>query len=185
MLDTAQTNEPASATLASVKHSISLTAIAPAPPPPPPIDFGGPRAAPAQNADLVLCDHEFVAMLNAYRHSGGLARVEELVTMVQRRSDSGVSTVARWIVDRSVICFGWQAQWWVPLFQFDRPEMMLCPHLGAVFAELRGVLDPWQLARWFVQPNDSLDGRMPVDVLPRQPLEVIAAARADRFIIDG
>ncbi len=132
-----------------------------------------------------MCDHQFVEMLNAYRHSGGLARAEELVAMLQGRSDGGVSTLARWIVDRSVICFDWQAQLWVPLFQFEGPAMTLGPHLGAVFAELRGVFDPWQLARWFVLPNESLNGRSPVDVLRRRPVDVIAAARTDRFTTDG
>lgn len=163
--------------------ALSSPRIAPAPLPP--IAFGGTGVARPERADRVLCDHQFVEMLNGYRHSGGLARAEELVAMVQCRAAGDVSSVARWIVDRSVICFDWQAQLWIPLFQFEGPRMTLGPHLGAVFAELRGVFDPWELARWFALPNESLGGRSPVDVLRRRPADVIAAARTDRFIADG
>ena len=180
---TAQTRGQAGATLAFVKNFLSSPASASAPMPP--IDFGGSFAVRALRVDMGLCDQQFVDMLNAYRHSGGLARADELVALLQCRADGAVSAVARWIVDRSVICFDWQAQLWVPLFQFEGPEMTLGPHLGAVFQELRGVFDPWELARWFVLANRSLDGRSPVDVLRRRPGEVVAAARTDRFIVDG
>ena len=151
----------------------------------PPIAFGGSDVQRPQRTELGLCDHQFVEMLNGYRHTDGLARAEELVAMVQSRAGCGVASVARWIVDRSLICFDWQGQLWIPLFQFEGPEMTLGPHLGAVFEELRGVFDPWELARWFVLANRSLDGRSPVDVLRRRPGDVIAAARTDRFIVDG
>lgn len=130
-------------------------------------------------------DDEFVTMLNAYRGSGGLARADEVVALLERRGRPGVSALARWIVERSVISFEWQAQTWLPWFQFAHPQQVPEPSLGAVLAELATVYDGWDLAHWFVRPNSALAERRPVEALARDPAGVLQAARADRFVVRG
>ena len=130
-------------------------------------------------------DDEFLAMLAAYRCHGGLARAEEFLALLHDDGGMGLSTLARWIARRSVISFEWQAQIWLPLFQFMRPEMRPCPAVVSVLAELAPVCEPWELAHWFARDNVWLDGRVPADALAITPAAVLAAARADRFIRTG
>ena len=124
-------------------------------------------------------------MTAAFQRSGGLVCGNEVAGMVQAHWDQAVSTVARWIVSRRVLSFVWQSQTLLPLFQFERPAMLLRPGMREVLAELNGVLDDWELARWFAEPNGWLDDEAPADLLARRPAEVLAAARADRFITRG
>lgn len=130
-------------------------------------------------------DDAFVAMLGAYRCSGGLARVDEVVTLLERGGQPAVATLARWIVERSVISFEWQAQTWLPWFQFRRADRVPDPALLAVFAELAAVYDGWELAHWFARPNAALGGGAPADLIISVPGAVLQAARADRFIARG
>lgn len=132
-----------------------------------------------------LVDDEFVTLLNAYRGSGGLARADEVVALLERRGRPGVSLLARWIVECRVIGFEWQAQTWLPWFQFADPQRLPEPSVGAVLAELATVYDDRELAHWFVRPNSALAGRRPVDALARDPAGVLRAARADRFVVHG
>ena len=58
-------------------------------------------------------DRQFVAMLDAYRDSGGLCRARELQEVIARSTDVGGSDVAAlngWIMQREVICFNWQGK---------------------------------------------------------------------------
>ena len=130
-------------------------------------------------------DGEFLAMLAAYRRHGGLAHAEELLALLRGDGGDGLSTLARWIARRSVISFEWQAQIWLPLFQFTRPDMRPCPAVVSVLAELAPVCEPWELAHWFARDNVWLDGRVPAGALAITPAAVLAAARADRFIRTG
>jgi len=45
-------------------------------------------------------DDQFVAMLNAYRGSGGLAREENLLALSSRRCGLDADTLANWIAER-------------------------------------------------------------------------------------
>lgn len=130
-------------------------------------------------------DHQFVAMLNSYRGSGGLAREQEVVALFKRRYGPDRATLASWIVEREVICFEWQSQTWLPWFQFNRFDMAPQPELDQVFAELTSVYDPWELANWFARPNPWLADRTPVDTLVYDLPVVVHAARADRLIANG
>ncbi|QDL36776.1 hypothetical protein [Rhodoferax sediminis] len=130
-------------------------------------------------------DHQFVAMLNGYRGSGGLARADEVLKVLKRHSEAHVARLARWIVKRKVICFEWRSQTWLPWFQFDRFDTTPQPELGPVFTELTPIFDPWELANWFAQPNPWLADCTPVETLRVDPAAVLQAARADHFIAAG
>ena len=130
-------------------------------------------------------DDQFVYLLNAYRSSGGLARDNELITSSRRRCGLNTGTLARWIAEREVIGFFWQSRTWLPLFQFNLPDMTLAPALGQVLAELIPVYDPWELANWFSQPNPWLADCVPAEALEPDPLAVLQAARVCRFIANA
>lgn len=124
-------------------------------------------------------DDAFVAMLGAYRCSGGLARVDDVVTLLEGCGHAGVATLARWIVERSVISFEWQQQTWLPWFQFKRADRVPDPALRAVLAELAAVCDGWALANWFARPHPALAGGAPVDLIASDPNAVLQAARVE------
>lgn len=130
-------------------------------------------------------DHRFINMLDGYRESGGLARAEEVLALFRRCDGPDVAVLARWIARRELICFEWQQQTWIPLFQIDRVH--LCPdaRLKAVFTELNRVYDQWEMGNWFALPNPWLAERTPVEAFPCDPCAVLDAARADRFVVAG
>lgn len=123
-------------------------------------------------------DHAFVELLAAYRGSGGLARTYELIVALRSRSRPDTEQLARWIVTREIISFDWQGQKWFPWFQFDRESGRPCPLVGDIVHALCPVLDDWQMACWFVQPNVSIDNGVPAEELACQPANVWAAAHA-------
>ena len=130
-------------------------------------------------------DDQFVAMLNAYRGSGGLARDKELLSSSRRLCGFDASTLANWISGREVVRFFWQSRTWLPLFQFNSLDMTRAPALGQVLAELTPVYDDWELANWFSQPNPWLADCVPAEALEPDPLAVIEAARVCRFIANA
>ncbi len=69
-----------------------------------------------------------------------------------------------------------------PLFQFAQSEPIAAMHdiLVLFFG-----LSEWQIALWFFAPNAWLDHASPMDVLPRDPEVVIAAARHAVEPIEG
>ena len=130
-------------------------------------------------------DMQFIALLDAFRPSGGLARTQEALELFTRHCGPDMATVARWMVAREVVCLDWSAQSWMPMFQFDLVNMVPLPQLAPVLAELNPVYSPWALAAWFAQPNPWLDGERPADVLVSNYAGVLDAARADRFVALG
>lgn len=128
---------------------------------------------------------EFVTLLDGYRPSGGLARAEEVLTLLECHGGLSVTTLARWIVERSVISFEWQAQIWLPWFQFNRAGMTRVRGLTPVLAELTTACDPWEPAHWFVRPNSCLAGRIPAELMRCDPDAVFDAARVERFVANA
>lgn len=130
-------------------------------------------------------DHQFIAMLDSYRGSGGLARSQEVVAMFKRHSGSDPTTMVNWIGNKKVICFEWQSTMWLPLFQFNRLDMTLQPGLSLVLAELSAGFEAWELARWFAQPSPWLWNRSPADMLGLDPAAVLTASRAVQLVANG
>jgi hypothetical protein len=122
----------------------------------------------------------------AYRRHGGLASADEVVNMLGRRNHAQpLSRVARWLVAGDVVSFERQSRTWLPLFQFELRAMALRPEVRVVIRELSGVFDGWELASWFVSPNNWLGNMTPVAALTTLPAVVREAARVDRFIACG
>jgi hypothetical protein len=126
-------------------------------------------------------DQQFIGMLDAYRSHGGLARVQEVLARLRRRRGPGMATLANWITRRQVICFEWQSQSWLPLFQFNPVDMQPQAQLGQLLTELACVYDNWELASWFVRPHARLAQRSPLEALAPDLDDVLRAARSDRL----
>lgn len=130
-------------------------------------------------------NHQFVELLNAFRRSGGLARVPEVAARFQSYNVNDVSPLAAWVNRREVISFEWQSMLWLPLFQFNPVGLTLRAGLSSVLVELAGIYDDWDLANWFAQPNPWLADRAPADMLAVAAPQVLNAARAERFVEAG
>ncbi len=128
-------------------------------------------------------DRRFVELLGAYRASGGLARAQEVRALHQRRGATERRALARRIAGRELISFEWQAQAWLPLFQFTGGDMGLLPGLAPVLAELVPLYDGWEVAEWFVREAPALDNASPLALLPQAWQQVLEAARMEHFIL--
>lgn len=128
-----------------------------------------------------LQNNRFVSLLNACRRSGGLARASEVAARFKRQGQYDLSPLAGWLVRREVISIEWQANLWLPLFQFQPTAMALRPGLSPVLAELVVVYNDWDVATWFTLPNPWLANAAPADALAAGAAQVLDAARAERF----
>lgn len=152
-----------------------------------------PAGAPAAvSAPLLLVtagdandDASFVGLLNAYRHSGGLARAVEVSRMFACLRGTDERPRAPWLARRCWIAFEWQAQTWLPRFQFLPAGPLPMPAVAAVLDELNPVFDAWEIAEWFARRNACLGGHAPVDALGEDPCAVLQAARFDRYVATG
>lgn len=136
----------------------------------------------SESAYLRRADREFVQMLDGFRNSGGLARLQEVAKLCERRGGPDIATLSACLARREIICFEWQSHGWLPLFQFSQVDMSVYPQVQPVVSELSCIHDPWELAFWFSQPNPWLANRAPADALLLDPGTVLQAARADRFV---
>lgn len=158
-----------------------------------PVQPQGMAAQPFVNADSRadsprqewLSNRQFIAMLDAYRPSGGLARAQEVATMFKTHGLSDPATLAGWIIRRQVISFEWQGKIWLPLFQFNHVDMTRQPGLAEALSELVVVYDDWDIASWFSRPNPWLAECTPADSLAAAAPEVLNAARAERYVAAG
>lgn len=132
-------------------------------------------------AFLRQADNEFVQMLNGFRSSGGLARLDEVIDLCQRRGGPDIGVLSASLARKEIICFEWQSEGWLPLFQFNPADMAIRSQIKPVVAELSCIYGPWDLAFWFSQPNPWLDCRAPAESLLSDLPTVLQAARADRF----
>lgn len=142
-------------------------------------------AAPRRYPPVRSADQQFITMLDAYRDTGGIARVQELIQLCRSHGGPSVAVIAAWIDARAVICFEWRSDIWLPWFQFHHHDLIPHPQLEPVFAELGAVYDPWDTACWFAEPNPWLADRAPVDALLADLPGVLQAARVDHFIANG
>jgi hypothetical protein len=121
----------------------------------------------------------------AYASRGGVVDSTEFSALLRAHSEQPISQVARWIVAREVVQFWCHGETQFPLFQFDLADMSLRPRARQVIQELSPAFDDLGLAHWFIRPNSLLADAAPVDHLAHDPHAVVAAARADRFVMLG
>lgn len=133
-----------------------------------------------------VAKHRMAGMRMAFAASGGLRSVGELAHRNDSRSRTRFAHIARWIATREIIGFMWEAEPWVPMFQFDagpglRPRQALQP----LFALLVPLYDAWEIANWFARPNHWLSGHRPVDDCAARLSAVLDVAHLEHFIASG
>jgi hypothetical protein len=127
----------------------------------------------------------FDDMIGAFKAFGGTARADDLALLLEEQRKGDFVSLAKRMVSRDIFSFEWQNHFWVPMFQFDPKDLTVKQEVRRVVHELASVLDNWTLALWFTEPNAWLKGKRPVEMLDRYFSDVLAAARADRFVATG
>jgi hypothetical protein len=153
--------------------------------PPPPRPDGLAACLPDAALDATwhgLQARRFASLQAAFARHGGCAPADHVCGLLRTHWDQPLSRVARWITQRDIVSLAWQAQVWIPLFQFERPSLDLDATTCGLVRTLRPVYDDWELAEWFVRPHEFLAGRIPVGLLAGNPRAVKEAARMDLFI---
>jgi len=143
-----------------------------------------PDAPAAQEGDGDW-NSQFAAMEAAYARHGGVLSADEVVQLMRGHCEQPISVLARWIVSRAMIAIHWHSGILIPMFQIDPLSRGLRPGCREIVAELKDVMDDWEMARWFAASNSWLGGLAPVDALASSWREVFHAARAMRFIARG
>ncbi|MBT9493158.1 MAG: hypothetical protein IV107_12635 [Paucibacter sp.] len=152
----------------------SLGAFAPAPAAPLPVDLEVPNP------------RGFIALLEAFRASGGTAPGEIVERLLAEHQIGNAGSLAWLLEARQIFGFEWRASLWIPMFQFDSGD--LAPHAGAkqVRAELPPLWSGWAVAAWFAAANTHLAGCRPVDRLNSDLDAVLQAVDAlemvDEFV---
>lgn len=140
-------------------------------------------------ADLALGDvmdsqpssRGFIAMLEVYRATGGMAPGNFLCHSLQEHQRGDLGQLARLIGDRRIFVLDWRGDSWIPMFQFDADDLSCKAGPALVRAELAGLDSGWAIAYWFAQPNAQLGGRLPVEVVDLDLSAVVDAARYRAF----
>ena len=134
---------------------------------------------------LGLDHHGFNALADAFKHSGGAARADDFALRLEDQKKGDFVSLAKRLVSRDIFCFEYQDHFWIPMFQFHLADLSARQEVSHVVDELAAVLDNLMLAKWFAEPNDWLQCKRPVDMLEHCFSDVMAAARADRFVARG
>jgi len=124
-------------------------------------------------------------LLHGFRSCGGIVNGDAFAAMLRDRCDQAISVLARRIVRREMVHVPWRSQLLVPLFQFEPLDLSVREGVCTVMQTLAPIYDDWEMASWFAEPNESLGGRRPAELVVQDPDAVIQAARADWFVVQG
>jgi hypothetical protein len=144
-----------------------------------------PRIRTAPDGFQCLADRQIELMNVAFRDHGGILSGDAVAERLRPMFSQPISMLARWIVARSVVSLAWQGHTMIPMFQFQPCDLSIRSSFSRVLDELKDTFDNWELGLWFATPNTWLDDRAPVDCLDENWIDVVQAARADRFIVRG
>lgn len=127
----------------------------------------------------------FDSMVAAFKASGGTARADDFALLLEQRKTGNFISLAKQLVSRDIFSFEFKNHFWIPMFQFNLHDLTVSHEAKRVVDELAAVLDSLMLALWFTEPNAWLKSRRPVDMMEHFFSDVLAAARADRFVARG
>src|SRR6202008_4574182 len=112
-----------------------------------------------------LEDRQLQSITCGLRHHGGLATFDDVVLRMAPQIAQPAVALSRWMKQGVVIHLARKTEALLPLFQFDLTELGLDGRVAPVLQELGGIFDNWELALWFVTPNECTAGKAPVDML--------------------
>jgi len=136
-----------------------------------------PHPAPPVFSPLSPCSRGFIAMLEAFRDSGGTAPASTLARLLHKHPVGCAMDMDALLDTGQVFGFLWRASLWVPMFQLDVQALTPKPEPQDVRAALPPAWSGWAVASWFAQPNAMLDGRKPVDLIEADAAVVQKAAQ--------
>lgn len=144
-------------------------------------NFDGARRNPPPTHELP----PFMQLQQAFEACGGLASGDHVAGLMRSFSPQPISQLARQIVARELVVVADAAVIWLPMFQFDRASMRPLAAVQGALTELRELLGDGDIARWFAQCNDDLEGVAPMQRAAQDPDAVIRAARCRRLAALG
>jgi hypothetical protein len=150
------------------------------------ITFGDEFADSAPQAGALRADDgpDFAALTATLRPWGGFIEGETLARLLQERGLGDFSLLAKAIVSRQLISVQHAGRQWLPVFQFDT-NLAVRPQVRRLVVELKDTFDATGLVQWFVERNEWLRDRRPIDLVDSEFGEVWNAACADRFVATG
>ncbi len=126
----------------------------------------------------------FVAMLEAFRATGGTAPAEVLGGMLNDLQGCSANNLAELLHSGQVFGFEWRGSLWIPMFQFELESLEVKRGPQEVRAELPSLWAGWTLAGWFATAHTLLDEQRPVDMLNTRPSAVMYAAQLEPITAD-
>jgi len=151
----------------------------------PPVDLPSLHLPPAPAHPACRDSRAFADLRASLRASGGLVRAQDLALLLEDYRLEDFVGLARRIARGDLFVIDWRHEVWVPMFQYRLRDFSLRTEVASVRAELGDAFDGWATAEWFARPSEWLQGRTPLALI-RSDLselpEVLAAARADRFV---
>ena len=120
----------------------------------------------------------FIALLEAFRATGGVAPAHVLECLLGERTVSGVMSLPALIFAGEIFGFPWRGRLWMPMFQFAPDDLTVRPGPRRVRQMLPSSWTEWALASWFAAPNHLLDDQRPADVLESNLVATMGAARS-------
>ena len=139
---------------------------------------GGAVAGQASTGCLTAATNgrDFVALLEAFRATGGTAPIEIVGCLLREHQIGNAVSLARLIHTGQAFGFEWRDSLWIPMFQFDANDLALKVSAQRVRAVLPSLCSGWDVANWFATPNVRLDGHAPAEMLDLDVASVIRAA---------
>jgi hypothetical protein len=129
-------------------------------------------------------DESLVRLFDIYRLAAGIAAGDELLRRIATARRDSAQRGGDLPDTRASVQFVWRGVQWWPLFQFDA-GMAVHPEVARVAQELTSFMADWEVALWFVTPNEWLGDRLPIACVWKEGDATLQAARTDRFIATG
>ena len=129
--------------------------------------------------DPVPSSRGFVALLEAFRATGGTAPGPIVAQLLEDRRTGPAVSLAKLVHSGQVFGFEWRSSLWLPMFQFEADDLAVKHGPQRVRAELPALWSGWTLAVWFATPHPLLSDLRPVDALSARPSAVLLAAQAE------
>ena len=139
---------------------------------------GAPHDVNAGLRDVLPSGPGFIALLEAFRATGGTAPGDVLGRLLEEHCAGSAVSLAKLVHTGQVFGLEWRNSLWIPMFQFDPDDLSLRASAQQVRALLPQLWSGWTLAAWFARANPLLGGSSPADMLDADLPAVIDAALA-------